>query len=51
MCKTKPFIEQHTLILSITKPYIMPEEEVQDIDTFSDWEIAEAKYKVLHKED
>ena len=51
MCKTKPFVEQHTLILSITKPYIMPEEEVQDIDTFSDWEIAEAKYKVLHKED
>lgn len=49
MCKSKSFLENHSLILPVTKPYIMPEEEVQDIDTFSDWEIAEAKYKVLHK--
>lgn len=49
MCKTECFLEHHSLILPVTKPYIMPEEEVQDIDTFSDWEIAEAKYLVLHK--
>ena len=49
MCKVKPFLEHHSLILPVTKPYILPEEEVQDIDTMSDWEIAEAKYKVLHK--
>lgn len=50
MCKTQLFLEKHSLILPRTKPYILPEEEVQDIDTMSDWEIAEAKYKVLHKE-
>lgn len=49
MCKFDPFLEHHSLILTVTKPYILPEEEVQDIDTMSDWEIAEAKYKVLHK--
>ncbi len=32
-------------------PYILPEIEVQDIDNIEDWEIAEVKYKMLHKED
>lgn len=49
MCKVEAFMEHHSLILPVTKPYILPEEEVQDIDTMSDWVIAEAKYKVLHK--
>lgn len=49
MCKIEPFLKHHSLILPMTKPYILPEEAVQDIDTMSDWEIAEAKYKVLHK--
>lgn len=49
LCKTEPFLLYHSLILPVTKPYILAEEEVQDIDTMSDWEIAEAKYKVLHK--
>lgn len=49
MCKVEPFLGHHSLVLPETKPYILPEEEVQDIDTMSDWEIAEAKYKVLHK--
>lgn len=31
-------------------PYILPEIEVQDIDNIEDWEIAEVKYKLLHKE-
>ena len=48
-CKTKLFLEKHSMILPKTKPYELPEEEVQDIDTMSDWEIAEAKYKALHK--
>lgn len=48
MCKVDGFLKHHSLILPVTVPYIMPEEEVQDIDTMSDWEIAEAKYKVLH---
>lgn len=49
MCKVEKFLEKHSLILPETKPYILPEEEVQDIDTMSDWVIAEAKYKALHK--
>ena len=49
ICKTKIFMEKHTLILPRTRPFILSEEEVQDIDTMSDWEIAEAKFKVLHK--
>jgi N-acylneuraminate cytidylyltransferase len=49
MCRTVAILEHHSLILPKTRPYILPEEEVQDIDTMSDWEIAEAKFKVLHK--
>lgn len=49
MCKVDSFLQHQSLILPVTVPYIMPEEEVQDIDTMSDWEIAEAKYKILHK--
>lgn len=50
MCDARKFMEKHSLILPRTRPYELPDEEVQDIDTMSDWVIAEAKYKVLHKE-
>lgn len=49
MCRSDKFLEKHSLILPKTRPYILPEEEVQDIDTQSDWEIAEAKFSVLHR--
>ena len=49
MCKVDMFLKKHSLILPVTKPYILPEEEVQDIDNMSDWVIAETKYKVIHK--
>lgn len=49
ICKVDSFLDHHSLILPVTRPYIMPDEEVQDIDTISDWEIAEAKYMVLHR--
>ena len=49
MCKADIFLEKHSVILPKTRPYILSEEEVQDIDTQSDWEIAEAKFSVLHK--
>ena len=49
-CKSEAFKVFHSLILPRTKPYIIKEEEVQDIDTMSDWAIAEAKYTVLHSE-
>lgn len=44
-CKTEPFLRQHTLVLPHTVPFIVPEEEVQDIDTLSDWHLAEIKYQ------
>lgn len=49
ICKCDEFLKLHSLILPKTKPYILPEQEVQDIDTVSDWKIAEAKYKALHE--
>jgi N-acylneuraminate cytidylyltransferase len=48
VCKTSKFNEKRTLVLPNTIPIIVKEEEVQDIDTLSDWIIAEAKYKVLN---
>lgn len=50
LCKVDQFLKKHSLILPVTKPYILPEERVQDIDTMSDWEIAEAKFTVLHRD-
>lgn len=41
----------HSLVMPHTAAYVVPEEEVQDIDNESDWLIAEAKYKVLHTEE
>lgn len=49
ICNVSLFLKKHSLILPRTRPYILPDEEVQDIDTLSDWAIAEAKYSVLHK--
>lgn len=51
ICSCEKFLNEHTLILPKTMPYIVDEEEVQDIDTISDWNIAEAKYTVLNRED
>ena len=49
-CSTEVFMEHHSLLLPKTIPFIIPDEEVQDIDTPSDWLIAEAKFNVLHRE-
>lgn len=51
ICRVDKFLQSRSLILPNTKPFVMPEEEVQDIDTLSDWAIAEVKYQVLHKEE
>ena len=45
--KVNDFIKLRSLIMPKTVPYILSEEEVQDIDTETDWEIAEAKYRVF----
>lgn len=42
------FHEQETLVMQKTVPLILPEMEVQDIDTEEDWKIAELKYRMLH---
>lgn len=47
ICKTSMFMKSHALVSDQTVPFIVPEEEAQDIDTMSDWLIAEAKYKIL----
>ena len=49
ICKTQSFLEKGALFTSNTIPYVIPDEEVQDIDTMSDWIIAEAKYTVLQR--
>ena len=48
ICDTKIFLKTHSLVTENTMPFIIPDEEVQDIDNMSDWLIAEAKYRVLH---
>ena len=48
ICSCEGLLKHHSLIQPNTIPFIMPEEEVQDIDTLSDWKIAEAKYAVLY---
>lgn len=47
VCRTESFLKEGKVISEKTIPLIMPEEEVQDIDTMSDWVIAEEKYKHL----
>ncbi len=46
-CKTKAFLEQQTLVTKAAVPFILPEEEVQDIDNMSDWALAEMKYNIF----
>ncbi len=46
-CKTEAFLREGVLILPKALPYIMPDSEVQDIDTLEDWKIAEQKYLQL----
>lgn len=45
--KTKTLIEGHSLVPASTAPFIVDDMEVQDIDTFDDWNIAEIKYRKM----
>lgn len=47
----KSFSEQNVVVMEKTVPLILPELEVQDIDTQEDWELAEIKYRLLHRDD
>lgn len=48
--RTGSFLEQRKLVMERTVPMVLPESEVQDIDTEEDWKIAEAKYRAVKKE-
>lgn len=45
--KVESFLKTHKLFSENTIPLIIPETEVQDIDTEEDWKIAEIKYRFL----
>lgn len=47
--QTASLLEQKTLFASSTVPLIIPESQVQDIDTEEDWEYAELKFNILKK--
>jgi N-acylneuraminate cytidylyltransferase len=47
ICKVEVFKTKHSLITKNTVPFIMPEEEVQDIDNLSDWKLAEMKFQLM----
>lgn len=47
MCKVNPFRLHKTLIMPNTAPIIISEENVQDIDSLTDWKLAELKYQLL----
>lgn len=47
-CRVTAFRQSHTLWGPDTAPIILPEQEVQDIDTPVDWQLAEIKYRMLY---
>ena len=48
--KKDAFLSELKMVAKKAIPFIIPETEVQDIDNDIDWEIAEVKYKLFHKE-
>lgn len=47
--RTDRFLKTHNLIMENTVPIIVEEMEVQDIDNYEDWELAELKYKLRNR--
>lgn len=45
--RVEAFLDKHSLVLPKTIPFVLPEEEVQDIDNESDWRMAEIKFDRL----
>lgn len=48
ICSVEAFQKHHTLVMPHSVPYFLSEDEVQDIDTESDWCLAEMKYIIKH---
>ena len=47
--KTEALIQEKTVWCKRTAPLILSELEVQDLDTLTDWQLAEMKYQLLKK--
>ena len=47
--RTAPFVESRTFWGENTAGLVLSELEVQDLDTQTDWALAEMKYELLHK--
>lgn len=47
--KINTLIEEKTVWCKHTAPLVLSELEVQDLDTLTDWQLAEMKYELLHK--
>ncbi len=48
--RTKAFRENKRLMVGNILPMVIPETEVQDIDDWTDWEIAQIKYRLMQGE-
>ena len=47
--RVSSFLKQKSLIMENTIPVIVNEMEVQDIDNYDDWNLAEVKYQIKSK--
>lgn len=48
--RIEDFVKEKKLVMPNTKAIIVPEREVQDIDTEEDWAMAEIKYQLLNRD-
>lgn len=48
-CRAGAFLAGGSLVAGRAAPFIVPEEEAQDIDTMEDWDLAELKYAYLKR--
>lgn len=49
--RTREALAEGSLLPTPLRPFIMDVRECQDIDTMADWQMAEAKYRLLHMEE
>ena len=45
--RREAFFDKEDVFTAHSKPLLMPRDQVQDIDTLEDWDVAETKYKLL----
>ena len=48
--KVEEFLREQKIVMKNTKAMIMNSHEVQDIDTYEDWKMAEIKYQIMQLE-